>query len=114
MALDLSDAVARIEAAVQLGIQFRIGMHCGPAIAGVIGRKKFIYDVWGDTVNLASRMESLGSPGRVQVTHAVMERLIPTFEFEARGLIDVKGKGPTPTYFLTRRAVPHRAQAGRP
>lgn len=104
MALDLSDAVARIDAAVKLGIRFRIGIHCGPAIAGVIGRKKFIYDVWGDTVNLASRMESLGSPGRVQVSHVVMERLSPTFEFEARGLIDVKGKGPTPTYFLTGRA----------
>ena len=63
-------------------------------------REKFIYDVWGDTVNLASRMESLGVPGRVQVTHAVVERLGGAFEFEARGLIDVKGKGPTPTYFV--------------
>ena len=108
MALDLSDAVAHIDAAVRLGIHFRIGIHCGPAIAGVIGRKKFIYDIWGDTVNLASRMESLGSPGRVQVTHAVMERLSPAFEFEARGLIDVKGKGPTPTYFLVGRAAPGR------
>ena len=74
-------------------------------MAGVIGTKKFIYDIWGDTVNLASRMESLGVPGRVQVTHAVMERLSGTFELEARGLIDVKGKGPTPTYFLLSRAT---------
>jgi class 3 adenylate cyclase len=66
----------------------------------VIGTKKFIYDIWGDTVNLASRMESLGVPGRVQVTHAVWERLNGTFQFEARGLIDVKGKGTMPTYFL--------------
>ena len=72
-------------------------------MAGVIGTRKFIYDVWGDTVNLASRMESLGLPGRVQVTHAVMERLRGAFEFESRGLIEVKGKGPTPTYFLVRR-----------
>lgn len=60
------------------------------------------YDVWGDTVNLASRMESLGVPGRVQVSHAVRERLGERFEFEARGLVDVKGKGPLPTYFLLR------------
>jgi len=104
MALDLTDCVGRIEAARRFGIAFRIGIHCGPVVAGVIGTKKFIYDVWGDTVNLANRMESLGVPGRVQVTHAVMDRLAGTFRFEARGLIDVKGKGPTPTWFLVGRA----------
>ena len=90
----------RIDAAARLGIQFRIGIHCGPVVAGVIGTRKFIYDIWGDTVNLASRMESLGVPGRIQVTHAVIERLGRTFRFESRGLIDVKGKGPTPTWLL--------------
>jgi class 3 adenylate cyclase len=100
MALELTQAVNGIEAAARLGIQFRIGIHCGPIVAGVIGSKKFIYDVWGDTVNIASRMESLGVPGRVQVTHAVMERLSGAFELESRGLIEVKGKGPTPTWFL--------------
>ena len=105
MALELADAVGRIERAVQLGVAFRIGINCGPVVAGVIGTRKFIYDIWGDTVNLASRMESLGQPGRVQVTHAVMERLRGAFDFESRGLIDVKGKGPTPTYFLLRRTA---------
>ena len=104
MALDLEASVARIEAAVRLGIAFRIGIHCGPVVAGVIGTRKFIYDVWGDTVNLASRMESTGVPGRIQITGAVMQRLEGAFSFEPRGLVDVKGKGPTPTWFLTARA----------
>ncbi|HSO28543.1 MAG TPA: adenylate/guanylate cyclase domain-containing protein [Candidatus Sulfomarinibacteraceae bacterium] len=104
MALDLAAAVARIESASRLGIQFRIGINCGPVVAGVIGTKKFIYDIWGDTVNLASRMESHGAPGRVQVTQAVADRLDGTFVVEPRGLIDIKGKGLTPTYFLVGRA----------
>jgi class 3 adenylate cyclase len=109
MALDLIEAVGEIETAVRLGINFRVGVHCGPVVAGVIGTKKFIYDVWGDTVNLASRMESLGVPGRVQVSEAVMERLRGTHVFEARGLIDVKGKGLMPTYLLVERVSPGTA-----
>jgi adenylate cyclase len=69
-------------------------------VAGVIGTRKFIYDVWGDTVNVASRMESHGIPGRIQVTHAVRERLDGQYRFEPRGLVDIKGKGPLPTWFL--------------
>jgi class 3 adenylate cyclase len=114
MALELDDAVGRIDTAVRLGIRFRIGIHHGPVVAGVIGTKKFIYDVWGDTVNLASRMESLGIPGRVQVSHAVMERLAGTFRFESRGLVDVKGKGPTPAYLLVDRIDAATTRAERP
>jgi class 3 adenylate cyclase len=104
MAIDLAAAIGQIDAAARLGIRFRIGIHCGPVVAGVIGTKKFIYDVWGDTVNVASRMESLGVPGRIHVSPAVRERLGDRFEFESRGLIDVKGKGAIPTYFLVGRS----------
>jgi class 3 adenylate cyclase len=109
MALDLAASVGRIEAAARLGITFRIGINCGPVVAGVIGTRKFIYDIWGDTVNMASRMESLGVPGTVHVTHAIADRLGQSFEVEARGLIDVKGKGPTPTYVVVRRTEAAKA-----
>jgi adenylate cyclase len=104
MALALTAAVDRIDAAARLGVRFRIGIHCGPVVAGVIGSKKFIYDIWGDAVNLASRMESLGAPGRIQVTHAVKERLEGRYVLEPRGLIEVKGKGPTAAWYLLARA----------
>jgi adenylate cyclase len=69
----------------------------------VIGIRKFIYDVWGDTVNTASRMESTGVPGRVQVTTEARDRLADQFEFERRGMVDVKGKGQVETWFLVGR-----------
>ncbi|SEE17891.1 adenylate/guanylate cyclase domain-containing protein [Jiangella alba] len=82
------------------GLRFRIGMDTGPVVAGVIGRRKFIYDLWGDTVNTASRMESHGVPGAIQVSARVHERLRERYLFRSRGTIDVKGKGPMPTWLL--------------
>jgi class 3 adenylate cyclase len=99
-ALRIAAEVGRTEAAHRLGVQFRIGMHTGPVVAGVIGTRKFIYDVWGDTVNVASRMESTGEPGRIQVTGAVERRLRDRFAMTSRGEVEIKGKGRMETYFL--------------
>jgi class 3 adenylate cyclase len=79
---------------------FRVGLASGPAVAGVIGKSRFHYDLWGDTVNLASRMESHGVPGKVQVDEQTGQLLQGHFQLEDRGLIDVKGKGSVHTYFL--------------
>jgi class 3 adenylate cyclase len=84
-------------------LTLRVGIHTGPAVAGVIGKKKFIYDVWGDTVNTASRMESHGEPGTIHVTETVYRRLRTKYDFADRGEIDVKGKGRMRTYYLTGR-----------
>lgn len=86
-----------------LNLQLRIGMHTGPVIAGVIGDTRYIYDVWGETVNMASRMESHGMPGRVQVTPETRERLKHAYEFEQRGPIEVKGVGCMPVYLCQSR-----------
>lgn len=104
MALDMLDEVATIRAADrQLAV--RIGIDTGPVVAGVIGRQKFIYDLWGDAVNTASRMEAHGVSGSIHVTEAAYRRLRSRFEFEPRGTIEVKGKGPMTTYLLVRRHV---------
>ena len=94
-------------------LQLRVGIDVGPVVAGVIGRQKFTYDLWGDTVNTASRMESHGIPGAIQVTKRVRDRLIHGFEFEDRGVISVKGKVSTRTYLLVgRRGDPEHGNDG--
>lgn len=82
----------------------RIGIASGPVVAGVVGTRKFFYDIWGETVNLAARMESTGVPGRVQLAGAMHGQLAPGFAMEDRGTIQVKGMGPMPTWFLLARA----------
>lgn len=99
-AIEMRNAAARIQDLHGHKLSIRIGIASGPVVAGVVGTKKFFYDVWGDTVNVASRMESTGLPGRIQVSTETYERVKDKFEFESRGPIDVKGKGKIATWFV--------------
>ena len=103
MALRMRESLAELAPRMPEPLAVRIGVHTGPVVAGVIGKKKFIYDVWGDTVNTASRMESHGLPGAIQVSAATYEATKDLFDYEARGAIAVKGKGEMTTYFLIGR-----------
>jgi adenylate cyclase len=85
--------------------QVRIGLHTGPVMAGVIGTSKFVFDLWGDAVNVASRLETTALPGRIQVSEAVCDALGDAFELEPRGTIELKGKGSTDAWFLLGRAA---------
>jgi class 3 adenylate cyclase len=104
MALDVLVSTAQFQRSDGRPFQLRIGIHTGPVVAGVIGTKKFAYDLWGDTVNIASRMESQGLPDAIQVTQDVYGRLQGCFRFEPRGEITIKGKGNMMTYLLLSRA----------
>lgn len=100
MALDMRNNLESHPLCKQHNLVFRIGINTGSVVAGVIGEKKFIYDLWGDAVNTASRMESHGEPGAIQVTRETYEKLKDQFEFQSRGTIFVKGKGEMETFLL--------------
>lgn len=102
-ALDMVATIQSMNERSEHRLELRVGIHTGEVIAGVIGSRKFSYDVWGDTVNTASRMQSQGLPGHIQVTEATASRLQAGFELKRRGTIRVRGKGRMPTWFLIGR-----------
>jgi adenylate cyclase len=119
LALDMVEATRPGGAVGDLGLELRVGINSGPVVAGVIGRKRFLYDLWGNAVNIASRMESQGTPGDIQITGATYDLIEREFVCEPRGTVSVKGKGDMETWYLIGRreaqstlADPVRASAG--
>jgi adenylate cyclase len=100
LGIEMLDAAGRMQDPNGRGVSIRIGIASGPVVAGVVGTRKFFYDVWGDAVNVASRMETTGVPGRIQISSETYTRVNDQFEFESRGPIDVKGKGRMTTWLL--------------
>ena len=107
LALEMLELAARQRLPDGEPVRLRIGVDSGPVVAGVIGRRRFSYDLWGDTVNTASRMQTTGVPGCIQVTQRTHGLLGDRYLFQERGMIQVKGKGTMLTYFLSGRARPH-------
>jgi adenylate cyclase len=103
LALRMLEALQQLNKDAKIRFRARIGMHTGPVVAGVIGMNKFIYDVWGDTVNVASRLEACSLPGRIQVLDEMRGALEHCYEFQPRGIINLRGKGRMKTAFLTAR-----------
>ena len=99
-AIEMREYLAHRNGALGGGLQMRFGINTGPAVAGVVGQRNFHYDIWGDAVNTASRMESHGEPGRIQISEATYELVKDKFECEPRGEIEVKGKGLMRTWWV--------------
>ena len=107
LALEMLELAARQRLPDGEPMRLRIGVDSGPVVAGVIGRRRFSYDLWGDTVNTASRMQTTGIPGCIQVTKRTHDLLGDRYEFQERGMIQVKGTGKMLTYLLRGRARQH-------
>ncbi len=111
LALDMADALADLKDPNGRAVPLRIGLAAGPVVAGVVGARKFFYDVWGDAVNVASRMETTDVAGRIQVPEDVYERLNHAFILEKRGEVDIKGKGMMQTWYLVARRDDHAVRS---
>jgi class 3 adenylate cyclase len=106
VALEMQECLSSLPPSFPIGLSVRIGIHTGEVIAGVIGHTKFSYDLWGDTVNTASRMESHGEPGKIHCSDAIYHLLKDQFHFEPCGLTEIKGKGMMQTWFLVEEQRP--------
>jgi adenylate cyclase len=105
-ALEMVSFIERFNARFGTEFQIRIGLNSGPLVAGIIGKQKFAYDIWGDAVNVASRMESSGLPGRIHISESTRAALGSDYECEPRGTIECKGLGQINTYFLLSKNDP--------